>query len=131
MTAHSHPSTIAARPSPTRAPRTSRLIIGNLRRADGAMVGARIRNLSSSGLGGKADAELARGETVEVMLPGLGSISGHVAWAHHGKFGIALDTVIDPGRVTFEAPRAMAEPYLVPTRHRPVSDYKRPAVRTR
>jgi hypothetical protein len=59
-----------------REPRRARLLACDIRLANGRVVKARVRNISSGGMGGRADTEIEPWQRVEVMLPGIGVVVG-------------------------------------------------------
>jgi len=56
----------------------------------------RVRNISPGGLMAELPRELAVGTAIEVEVRGLGWVAGRVAWAAHGRLGIAFDVPVDP-----------------------------------
>lgn len=114
---------------PNREPRTSRLLAGQMRLEDGTIVKMRVRNLSSHGMGGKAEEPIAPHQAVELLLTGIGPVAGRVAWVRGDQFGVRLDQEIDPALATFAAPSPRESDFVVPLRNRPVTDFKRPGVR--
>jgi hypothetical protein len=59
----------------------------------------RIRNLSDRGLMAEPGYPVAAGTRAVLTLPGVGEVTGRVAWYAEGRIGVALDSVIDPGQV--------------------------------
>jgi hypothetical protein len=59
----------------------------------------RIRNLSDRGLMAEPGYPVAAGTRAVLTLPGVGEVSGRVAWYAEGRIGVALDAVIDPEQV--------------------------------
>jgi len=65
----------------------------------------RIRNLSDRGLMAEPGYPVPAGTKATLVLPGIGDVTGRVAWYAEGRIGVALDDVIDPEVVQ----RAVAE----------------------
>ncbi|MBC2777488.1 PilZ domain-containing protein [Parasphingopyxis sp. GrpM-11] len=99
-----------------------------LRGERGTLGNARVRNLSSKGLGGVTDAHLEPGEAISILLRGVGSVSGHVAWVKGDKFGMEFDEMIDVDHVSMPDTDMLvaAEGFHVADRFQPSEDYKRP-----
>lgn len=55
-----------------------------------------VRNISAHGLRGECAYPPDTQEEVEVDLPGLGPVSGHVRWENGEAFGVEFDGPIDP-----------------------------------
>lgn len=55
-----------------------------------------VRNISAHGLKGECAYPPSPGEPVEVELPGIGAVFGHVRWGDGQGIGIELDGPIDP-----------------------------------
>ncbi|MDP1026263.1 PilZ domain-containing protein [Sphingomonas sp. KR1UV-12] len=55
----------------------------------------RIRNLSEQGLMAEPGEPVPVGIAVTLDLPGVGEVSGTVAWSAEGRIGVALARVID------------------------------------
>ena len=55
-----------------------------------------VRNISAHGLKGECAYPPRPDDLVEVDLPGLGSITGHVRWGDGCAIGIVFDGPIDP-----------------------------------
>lgn len=78
-------------------PRDSLLLVGHCRLGDEPGVHeVRVRNLSEVGLMIELDIPADVGSHVWLDLPGIGEITGKVAWCAAGRMGIALDGTIDP-----------------------------------
>jgi hypothetical protein len=59
----------------------------------------RIRNLSERGMGAISGHSFREGELVTVNIPTIGKVSGRIAWAKKGGFGVYfLYEAIDPER---------------------------------
>lgn len=63
---------------------------------DGSEHIARVRNLSAGGMMVEISNPFDKGDALLIELRGIGEVTGHVAWAEHGRIGIALDSPIDP-----------------------------------
>lgn len=61
-----------------------------------APIEGRVRNISAGGLMAELPRDLPTGTPVEVEVRGLGWIAGRVAWAAHGRLGIAFDEPVNP-----------------------------------
>lgn len=61
-------------------------------------IDGRVRNISAGGLMAEVPRAVAQGESLEIEVRGIGWVSGKVAWAAHGRLGIAFDEPIDPQR---------------------------------
>jgi hypothetical protein len=114
----------------TREPRKSRLLACDMRLQDGAVIRIRVRNISSGGLGARADVPVDAWQPVEIVLPGIGNVAGKVAWVRQDQFGIQFDKPIDPAKalVTSSQPQSG---HVVPPIYQPGSDYRRPGLRPR
>lgn len=94
------PDTTAA--AATREPverehRYSVLLSGTIRRANaGNSMPMKIRNISSCGLMCECAYPPRVDDWVELDLPRLGHITGHIRWGGKGKLGIEFDGPIDP-----------------------------------
>jgi hypothetical protein len=55
-----------------------------------------VRNISAHGLRGECAYPPEAKVEVEIQLPGLGSVVGHVCWESEDAFGVAFDGPIDP-----------------------------------
>ena len=64
--------------------------------ASGQSHRARVRNLSSGGMMAECEMRAEVGEAILTELRNIGQVSGHIAWAREGRFGIAFDQPIDP-----------------------------------
>ena len=71
-------------------------------RAGTAMV--RVRNLSAGGLMAELPDPLSPGSAVEVDVPGLGWIAGHIVWQTEGRAGVAFYSPIDMAAVALSDP---------------------------
>jgi hypothetical protein len=58
----------------------------------------RVRNLSAGGLMAELPEPVSPDSAVEVVLRGIGRVTGRVAWQTEGRAGIAFDRPIDPQR---------------------------------
>ena len=113
--------------SQRRDPRDSLFVLARLRaegdRDDGVSV--RVRNVSSGGLMADADG-YRQGMRVEVILEGMGTMAGSVAWAEAGRIGIAFDHPIDKARAR-KKPEAKGDDLFRPAS----ADYRRPGLKPR
>ena len=83
--------------SPKRESRTSMFLQASiLCVASGVRHPLRVRNISSGGLMGESPHGFAVGDRIELELRGVGQQAGKIAWAAHGKFGVAFDYPINP-----------------------------------
>ena len=55
-----------------------------------------VRNLSAEGLRGECAYPPQPDDPVEIDLPGIGAVTGHVRWGDGHAIGIAFDGPIDP-----------------------------------
>lgn len=115
--------------APPREPRHSRLLACEVRLADGSVIRARLRNISSGGMGARADAPIEPWQRVDVNLPGIGTVAGRIAWVRHGSFGVEFAAPIDPADVTI-GPASQGD-HVVPPRFQPSADSRRPGLRPR
>lgn len=111
-----------------RAKRTALLTKTALREDGGAAGDARVRNLSERGLGGVTNIPLSPGQTMTIMLNGIGQVHGRVAWVDDKSFGMEFDEPIDLDKLEMSRSGPVAEPvkFNVAQRFKPVEDYKRP-----
>jgi hypothetical protein len=115
---------------PLREPRRARLLACDIRLANGRVIKARVRNISSGGMGGRADTAIDPRQRVEIMLPGIGVIVGQIAWIRQPLFGVQFDAPIDPGAVAVAAALPHAD-FVVPSRYQPSTDFRRPGLKGR
>ncbi|WP_303544074.1 PilZ domain-containing protein [Sphingomonas natans] len=78
------------------APRDSMFLLASIRRAGGAEVPIKVRNLSQGGMMAECAISFSREEAILIELRGIGEVSGRVAWTAGGKIGVAFDREIDP-----------------------------------
>jgi hypothetical protein len=71
-------------------------LTGAVRRAGGSDITITVRNLSTRGMMAECAVSLSRGEPIEVDLPGIGTVTGTIAWTAGGRAGVAFATPIDP-----------------------------------
>ena len=85
--------------SQRRAPRDSVFLLAGLR-FEGQQKEhvIKVRNVSSTGLMAESDIHVVPGATVAINLRNIGWISGSVSWAASKRFGVKLDSEIDPRR---------------------------------
>ena len=86
---------------PERARRTGRFFAATLNRPGKSPLKVAIRNISATGMGGRADPPPLAGEKVTLVMGTLGDVSGHIRWVNGKQFGIQLDKPIDPARFDF------------------------------
>lgn len=87
----------AKRPEVEREHRYSVLLAGSIRKAHaGNSMPIKVRNISSCGLMCECAYPPRIDDLVEIELPRLGHVTGHIRWAAKGKLGIAFDGPIDP-----------------------------------
>src|SRR6476660_2095660 len=55
-----------------------------------------VRNISARGLKGECAYPPRPNDEIEIELPGIGAIVGHVRWGDGSAIGIAFDGPIDP-----------------------------------
>lgn len=97
------PDDIGGDNPPTRAQRSGRFFAATITRAGKSPLKAAIRNISSTGMGGRADPPPLAGEKVTIVMGPLGEVTGLVRWVNGKQFGIQLDTPIDPARFDFSS----------------------------
>lgn len=67
--------------------------------ADGFSGAVRVRNLSERGMGAISGHAFREGELITVNIPNIGRVSGRIAWAKKGAFGVYFPhEAIDPHR---------------------------------
>jgi len=82
-----------------RQPRQSRLVKAALACSRFGQFDVTIRNVSQTGIGGKAPHTLNLGERVTLFLPGHDPMMGTVRWVVDHRFGLETDAEIFPGRL--------------------------------
>ena len=113
----------AAREKVEREHRYSVLLSGSIRKANaGNRMPIKIRNISSSGLMCECAYPPRIDDVVEIELPRLGHVSGHIRWGAKGRLGIAFDGPIDPTLAWVKAEKSEVLFDLPPT------DTRRPGV---
>ena len=105
-------------------PRDSMFLMAAVRRAGGAEVQVKVRNLSSGGMMAESPVSFSRGDVVEAELRGIGSVSGKIAWTAGGRVGVQFDVPIDP-RLARKPVSGNPQPQLV----RPSRTMWRPSIR--
>lgn len=78
------------------SPRDSMFLIAQLRRAGGAWVPIKVRNLSTGGMMAESPTSFSRDEQVEAEMRGLGEVTGRIAWSAGGRIGVQFDREVDP-----------------------------------
>jgi len=116
--------------SESREPRASRLLSCEMQLQDGAVIKIRVRNISSGGLGGRADGPIDAWQSVQVRLPGIGAVAGKVAWVRQDQFGVQFDTAIDPAKALVVQSRPQTS-HVVPPVYQAGGDYRRPGLKPR
>lgn len=118
--------------------RSSRIFLVSLRHGDDPTeTRVMVRNVSRSGLGARASGWTpVTGETVHIDLGSSGEVEGVVRWVKGNLFGVALAQSIEPGNFDFSGKgRSVANKQSDVnqnyTRLRPVSDFRRPPLKTR
>jgi hypothetical protein len=87
----------ALREEVAREHRYSVFLKGTIRKAQtGNFMPIRIRNLSTQGLMCECAYPPLINEPVEVELPGVGYVAGHIRWGAKGRIGIEFDGPVDP-----------------------------------
>lgn len=61
-------------------------------------IDGRVRNISVGGLMAELPRTLEAGTAIEIEIRGIGWVAGKIAWAAHGRLGIAFNEPIDPQR---------------------------------
>lgn len=117
-----------------REKRKALLATATLMEEGGGAIQVRVRNLSTTGLGGVASDPLTPGSFYTVMLKGIGEVRGEIVWANGARFGMHFDEEIH-----LEALEMSDLAELVPKqdkdfyrRYKQTPDtYRRPALRPR
>ncbi|RJF92884.1 PilZ domain-containing protein [Sphingomonas cavernae] len=86
----------------------------------------RVRNLSAGGMMAECHAAFAKGDAVEVILRGVGRVTGKVAWKTEDRIGVAFDMEIEPAA----ARRPVGRGAAAPDHAKPAGDGRRPGLRT-
>jgi hypothetical protein len=87
----------ASRGQVEREHRYSVLLTGTIRKANaGNRMPIKIRNISSSGLMCECAYPPRIDDLVELELPRLGHVAGHIRWGEKGRIGIEFEGPIDP-----------------------------------
>ena len=88
-----------------RAKRLRCFLRARMESAEGFRGAVRIRNLSERGMGAISGHPFREGEVVTVTIQNIGRVTGRVAWAKKGAFGVYFpDESIDPDRARKHAP---------------------------
>jgi hypothetical protein len=112
---------------PSREPRRARLLVCDMRLANGRVAKVRIRNISTGGMGGRSEIVIEPWQRVALMLPAIGTVAGRIAWVRHGLFGIQFDSPIDPDQAVV-VPTVRQSDHVVPPRYQPATDFRRPGM---
>ena len=110
----------------SRDPRTARLLTAQLMSPRLGTAKIVVRNISASGLGGKCDQILYKGEEVAVLLANVGAIDATVVWVKGGAFGLHFDERIDPALALAPPTERVVKAYEVPAYFRPETSTYRP-----
>lgn len=110
----------------SRDPRTARLLTAQLMSPRLGTAKIVVRNISASGLGGKCDQILYKGEEVAVLLANVGAIDATVVWVKGGAFGLHFDERIDPALALAPPTERAVQAYEVPAYFRPATSTYRP-----
>jgi hypothetical protein len=110
----------------SRDPRTARLLTAQLMSPRLGTAKVVVRNISASGLGGKCDQVLYKGEEVAVLLANVGAVDATVVWVKGGAFGLHFDERIDPAMALAAPTERVVQPYEVPAYFRPETSTYRP-----
>ena len=82
-----------------RAPRDSVFLFAELRfEGQQEKHVIKVRNVSSTGLMAESNIHVVPGAIVAINLRNIGWVSGSVSWAANKRFGVMLDSEIDPRR---------------------------------
>jgi len=80
-----------------RAPRDSLFLLASLRIEDEeSQHRVKIRNLSSTGLMAEGSVQVRPGQAVALDIRNIGWVNGKVAWVLAERFGVMLESEIDP-----------------------------------
>ena len=118
-----------------RQKRKALLTTASLIEEGGGATHVRVRNLSSTGLGGVSDDPLVPGTSFTVTLKGIGEIRGEIVWVNGTRFGMHFDQ-----EISLQALEMSDLAELVPKQdedfyrsrfQKPADSYRRPALRTR
>ena len=109
-----------------RDPRTSRLLTAEIMSSRLGTAKIVVRNISASGLGGKCEQILIKGEEVAVLLNNIGAIDATVVWANDRSFGLKFQVRIDPAQALAAPTERVVKPYEVPSYFRPEVCTRRP-----
>ena len=97
----------AKRSQVEREHRYSVLLTGTIRKANaGNRMSIKIRNISSSGLMCECAYPPRIDDFIEIELPRLGHVAGHIRWGEKGRLGIEFDGPIDPTRLWLKAEKS-------------------------
>ncbi|MCJ8157805.1 PilZ domain-containing protein [Sphingomonas sp. LaA6.9] len=107
--------------------RDSLFLAGLVLRGGGEEHRVRVRNLSAGGMMAECDADFSKGDAVEVILRGVGRVTGKVAWRTADRIGVAFDLEIDP----LAARRPVGQGADLPEFVKPAGDARRPGLRNR
>lgn len=114
-----------------REPRTSRLLTTPMMSERFGTARIVVKNISATGLGGKSDEPLFKGEDVAVLLNNVGAVDAKVVWARNGAFGLRFAERIDPALALAAPTERPVKAYEVPSYFRPETSTYRPGFRRR
>lgn len=112
-----------------REPRTSRLLTAQIMSSRFGTARIVIRNISATGLGGKCEEPLCKGEEVAVLLANIGAVDARIVWTGNGTFGLQFEERIDPALALAAPTERAVKPYEVPSYFRPATSTYRPGFR--
>jgi hypothetical protein len=113
----------AAREQVEREHRFTVLLTGTIRKAQSSnRMPIKIRNISATGLLGECAYPPRIDDVVEIELPRVGFVSGHIRWGANGRLGIEFDGPIDPTLAWVKADKSEVLLTL------PKIDHRRPGV---
>jgi hypothetical protein len=116
---------------PERLPRTAMLFLATVIDPKGFHIGARVRNISSQGMGGISNSPLSNEMVLEIFLPGFEApVVGQIAWADGKSFGLAFHEPIDLTTIAVKKAEP-ASAFQISDIHRPSDDCWRPGVISR
>lgn len=90
--------------SSSREPRHNVMLQARLRRGGADEAPARVRNISRGGMMAECRCRIAQGERIEIVMRGLGELTGSVAWATKERVGVMFDAPVDPVAVLRRQP---------------------------
>jgi hypothetical protein len=117
-------------PADDRDPRSAMLLRCDVIDALGRSFPCYVRNISRQGVSMRGCSGLRVGQALILALPVIGPIGGTVRWIDKDRFGVLLDSEIDPNMLRSGAVSVESAPrfQLLP-QHQPMTDYRRPGLR--